>query len=189
MEKTSLVQVYGSQTAAYHHAFQVFLDHTDQKMNARRWLDRFVEGLPARQTLIDAGAGTGQTTSWLIDRFKTTVAIEPSPSLASEFRRTCPGARLLQEKILDAGPGVAADLVLCAHVLYYIDRSSWPAHLERMASWLTPGGALVVLLQNPETYCMRMLRHFLGERFELGPVAYQFRAQHGNHFDVECDLI
>jgi hypothetical protein len=56
-------------------------------------------------------------------------------------------------------------------VLYYIPQNEWEAHVRHMASWLTPEGALVLLLQNPDTDCMAMLSHFLGRCFDLGPVA------------------
>ena len=40
----------------YKQAFQIFLDHTNQKRNARTWLERVVKGLPNRRAFIDAGA-------------------------------------------------------------------------------------------------------------------------------------
>src|SRR5271170_6340770 len=95
MADVATVGVYDSQSVAYHHAFQVFLDHTDQKVNARRWLDDLVRALPMRRVFVDAGAGNGQVTSWFMDRFERTIAIEPSPSLSAELRRVCPGATVL----------------------------------------------------------------------------------------------
>ncbi len=183
------VRVYDSQSAAYHHAFQVFLDHTDQKVNARRWLDHLVQGLQARRVFLDAGAGNGQVTAWFLPQFERTIAVEPSPSLNAELRRACPGAEVLPVKILDAKPAVKCDLILCSHVLYYIDRREWQAHLERMASWLAAGGALVVVLQNHETDCMRMLEAFLGRRFDLAALAQEFEVQHGRQYQVERQLV
>ena len=88
MKDLSRVRVYDSQSVAYHQAFQAFLDHTDQKVNARRWLDGLVQSLPARRVFVDAGAGTGQVTAWFLEQFERTIAIEPSPSLSAELRRT-----------------------------------------------------------------------------------------------------
>jgi hypothetical protein len=51
---------FDSTGAAYKQAFQIFLDHTDQKRNARRWLQKIVDGLPNRRCFIDAGAGTAR---------------------------------------------------------------------------------------------------------------------------------
>ena len=75
------IQVFDSQGAAYKHAFQMFLQHTDQKRNARAWLQGFVEYLPVRGTLIDAGAGTGELTGWLAPWFRHSIAIEPNAYL------------------------------------------------------------------------------------------------------------
>ncbi len=171
MTESTLVAVYDSKSDAYHDAFGVFLRSTDQKTNARRWLDDFVAQIPQRRVLIDAGAGNGQVTAWLLARFERTVAIEPNPSLNADLRSACPSAEILSVPILKADPGCTGDLVLCSHVLYYIDQSDWEAHVRHMASWLGPAGSLILVLQNPDTDCMGMLNHFLGRRFDLGQVA------------------
>jgi SAM-dependent methyltransferase len=187
--RDAAVRAYDSQSEAYHQAFAVFLAHTDQKVNARAWLDRLVQTLPARRVFIDAGAGNGQVTAWLLDRFERTVAVEPSPSLSADLRRNCPGAEVLSVPILDANPSAKGDLVLCSHVLYYVARGEWLATVDRMASWLAPGGTLAIVLQNHETDCMRMLDAFRGQRFDLGALAREFEAAHGNRYRVEHHLV
>jgi SAM-dependent methyltransferase len=189
MSDIAKVRVYNSQSTAYHEAFQVFLDHTDQKVNARRWLDGLVQTLPARRVFLDAGAGNGQVTAWFLDQFERTIAIEPSPSLSAELRRTCPNAEVLPVPILEAQPAAQGDLILCSHVLYYIERSAWRANVARMASWLAPSGALVIVLQNHETDCMRMLHAFLGQRFDLAALAQELDAEHGQQYRVERQLV
>jgi len=189
MTAGSTIRVFDSQSGAYHKAFQVFLAHTDQKVNARRWLDNWVQSLAARRVLIDAGAGNGQVTQWFLDQFEQTIAVEPSPSLSAELRQTCPRAEVLAVPILDAQPSVPGDLILCSHVLYYIERETWLAHLDRMASWLAPGGVLVVVLQNHETDCMRLLERFHGQRFSLSELATDFEKEHGRRYRVECELV
>jgi SAM-dependent methyltransferase len=189
MSDGTRVRAYDSQSEAYHDAFQVFLDHTDQKTNARRWLDTLVQTLPGRQVFIDAGAGNGQVTAWFLDQFARTIAIEPSPSLSADLRRTCPGAEVLPVRILDASPPAPGDMILCSHVLYYIERREWLAHAARMASWLAPTGVLVIVLQNHDTDCMRMLEKFLGQRFDLEALAQEFGAAHGRHYQVERQVV
>ena len=146
MNDVAKVRAYDSRSVAYHQAFQVFLDNTDQKVNARSWLDGLVQSLPARRVLVDAGAGNGQVTAWFVDQFERTLAIEPSPSLSAELRIACPRAEVLPVRILEAQPSAQADLILCSHVLYYVDQSEWRPSLARMASWLAPNGKLVVVL-------------------------------------------
>lgn len=183
------VRAYDSQSAAYHDAFQVFLACTDQKRNARRWLDALVERLPQRRAFIDAGAGNGQVTAWYADKFGHTIAIEPSPTLSADLRRTCPSAHVLPVTILDAQPKLSADLILCAHVLYYIDRGEWLPALERLASWLSREGVLVVALQNHETDCMKLLESFHGQRFDLSAAAREFSERYGMDYDTELQLV
>jgi trans-aconitate methyltransferase len=189
MTDVARVRVFDSQGVAYHEAFQVFLAHTDQKVNARRWLDGLVQRLTNRRVFIDAGAGNGQVTAWFLDQFERTIAIEPSPSLSSELRQTCPRAEVLAVPILDARPAVLGDLVLCSHVLYYIERGAWLAHTDRMASWLAPGGVLVIALQNHETDCMRILEQFHGQSFSLAALAGEFEKEHGGRFRVQRELV
>src|SRR5262245_31401939 len=115
MNQIERVRAYDSASEAYHQAFQVFLDHTDQKANARRWLDSLVHSLPVRRVLVDAGAGNGKVTAWFLDQFEHTIAIEPSPSLCADLRQSCPSAEVLPLTILEAQPGVPGDLILCSH--------------------------------------------------------------------------
>jgi len=189
MHDPTTLAVYDSQSPAYHRAFQVFLDHTDQKDKARAWLDRLVASLPARGTFIDAGAGNGKVTAWYIPQFQRTLAYEPNDSLRQELREHCPGIEVFGDMILAAQPPVPGDFVLCSHVFYYIDVTTWAAHLEQLASWLAPAGVLVVALQNHETDCMKMLEHFFGKRFDLAGLARQFEAAQGTRFTTTLETV
>jgi SAM-dependent methyltransferase len=189
MSEPQRVQGYNSQGTAYHDAFSVFLAHTDQKLKAREWLDRLVQSLPRRQVFIDAGAGNGQVTAWFVDAFERTIAIEPNVSLRADLEKECPEAEVLADMILDANPSALGDLILCSHVMYYIDDAQWLPSLEHMTSWLSDEGVAVVVLQNHATDCMRMLEHFLGRRFELAALARRFEAVEGEDFRVEITTV
>ena len=189
MSDSDFVRVYDSQSEAYREAFKVFLSYTDQKVNAREWLRRFIQTLPHRQVLIDAGAGTGQLTSWIAPDFERTMAIEPSAYLREEFRKNFPDCQLFSGFITDVIPPEKADLVVCSHVLYYIDRVEWMSNLEALVSWLKPGGVALIILQNPQTDYNRMMDHFLGKRFDLAPLAQQFQQKRGEDFSVKCDIV
>ncbi|MBM7774571.1 SAM-dependent methyltransferase [Actinokineospora baliensis] len=158
-------------SAQYESPFATFLAHTDQKRQAARYLERVAEGLPRRAVLLDAGAGTGDTTAHLADRFERVIAIEPNAGLRAQLAGKVPGAEIIDVPILAAEPDTEADLVFCGHVLYYVDQDLWPAHLEALASWTAPEGECVVAMQNPNSDCMVMLREFGGPRFDLSRVA------------------
>ena len=166
-----------------------FLPIPTQKAKAREWLSGLVGGLPSRRLFIDAGAGNGKVTAWFVGDFERTVAIEPNPSLCDEFRRACPTAEVLPQKIMEADPSGLADLVLCSHILYYIDAAEWMPNLEKLVSWLAPYGALVVVIQNHDTDCMRMLSHFLGYRFNLPELGRRFEALWGNGYRVDIATV
>ena len=145
--------------------------------------------MPSWRVFIDAGAGNGQITSWFIEKFQRTIVIEPNPSFRDELRRTCLTAEVLPEMILEVHLPDLADLILCSHVFYHIDSAAWMPHLEKPMSWLSSDGMLVVVLQNHDTDCMRMLDYFSGQRFALSELARRFQAAQGNHYQVDFETV
>lgn len=183
------VEVYDSRSPAYHDAFKVFLAHTDQKARAREKLDHIVDGLPRKRVFIDAGAGNGKVTAWFAPTFEQTIALEPNASLRAELEQTCPDAEVLPHPVLEARPGRPGDLVLCSHVLYYIDDDEWMATIEKLASWVAPGGSLTVIIQHHNSDCMKMLDRFFDRHFNLEKTAEKFRRQNGSGFEVRFDTV
>ena len=45
------IRIFDSQGEAYKQAFQIFLHHTDQKRNAKRWLQEVVDQIAGTQGL------------------------------------------------------------------------------------------------------------------------------------------
>lgn len=134
-----------------------------------------MRSLPARRVFIDAGAGNGKVTAWFVEAFERTIAIEPNPHLRADFGCRGPSVEVLPDTILGATPSRPGDLVLCSHVLYYIEGDAWMEHVDRMTSWLAADGVLVAAIQNQDTDCMRMLDHFYGLRFDLRALAARLR--------------
>ncbi|MEV5680290.1 MULTISPECIES: class I SAM-dependent methyltransferase [unclassified Streptomyces] len=170
------VTAFDSQSSEYEKAFRMFLAHTEGKDSGSAHLASTVAALPRRGMFIDAGAGAGRATAALAGSFERVTAIEPSPHLRHRLVRACPQARVLADSIATAVPEETADLVLCEHVLYHVDTGQWLPTLERLASWTAPGGRTVVVLQNPDGDCMRMLRHFTGHRYDLRSLIAPFTA-------------
>ena len=188
MTQSEHVRVFDSQGEDYKRAFQVFLDSTDQKRNAKRVLQKLVEDLPVRNVFIDAGAGTGEVTKSFAPFFDRTIAIEPNAHLLAQLQDAIPQAEAMGTSILDANPQALGDLVLCSHTLYYIPASEWLPHLERLVEWTSPTGLTIIILQNRRTDCMTMLEHFFGHRFDLSGLAEAFRTKHGDRYDVRMTL-
>jgi hypothetical protein len=179
------IKVFDSSGEAYKRSFQVFLENTDQKARARRWLENFLTVLPRKRVLIDAGAGSGEVTAWLSPFFEKTIAIEPNPFLLKKLVALLPDADAVCKPILDAVPSTKADLVLCSHTFYYLASSTWMDHLERLLTWIEPTGSVIIVVQHHDTDCMRMLEHFCGLRFNLSTLADRVKAKHGNRYNMD----
>jgi len=188
MAEPRRVRSFASNSPEYRRAFQAFLDHTDQKAGAMAWLGREADSLTRRSVGIDAGAGAGTLTRWLLPRFGTVVAIEPNPSLVADLRAACPDAVVIPDVIAAAEPPSQGDFILCSHVFYYVPRAEWAPTLQAMKSWLAPGGVLAVALQNPGTDCMRMVDHFIGGRFDLDELRRATEAE-GDFYETRVETV
>ncbi len=188
MGEPELIQVFDFQSEAYKRAFQIFLDHTDQKRNAIRFLQGIVDDLPNRNVFIDAGAGNGELTRAFAGAFHRTIAIEPNGFLLTQLKQALPQVESIAASILAADPEAKADFVLCSHALYYIPAEEWLTNLERLVSWTSPNGVTVIVAQNHATDCMAMLDHFFGCRFDLHRLAEAFREKHGTRYQVAITL-
>lgn len=184
------VKVFQSDTEDYHYAFQTFLDHTDQKHMANEWLEDFITRLPQKNLFVDAGAGNGKLTAWLLGYFNRTIALEPNPSLCRELSKHCLKAEVQQATILNGKvEPEAADFILASHVFYYIPREEWLPDVSRLASWLSAQGSLVVILQNSHTDCMNMLRHFHKKSFNLHELGDEFKTMQYARYHVNMDTV
>lgn len=186
---TNTVKVFNSDTEDYHRAFQCFLDHTDQKHKAKEWLDKFVGNLPRRRIFVDAGAGNGKVTAWYTNHFEDTIALEPNPSLFDDLCEACPDAEVHPDTILGSKLKTDADFVLASHVFYYIPKEEWIPNLERLSSWLSNEGSLVVMIQNAGTDCMAMLKHFHKKSFDLNELASGYKSMHSKTHDIKLETV
>ncbi|MFE4976098.1 class I SAM-dependent methyltransferase [Kitasatospora sp. NPDC056651] len=175
------VRVLDVTSADYRRAFELFLAGTDEKPITHARLGEIAAALPHRRVLLDLGAGDGRTTAYLGRSFGRTIAVEPSAAMREKLRTACPDALVLPEPLDRVRPPEPADLVHLSHVLYYVPEPDWPDTVGRALDWTAPGGTLLVVLQNPESPCMRMAAHFTGVRYDLGPLADRLRERHPEH--------
>jgi len=87
-------------------------------------VERLLEFVKPDQTVLDVGAGGGRLALPIALKCRSLVAVEPSASMASVLTQQAQesgieNVSVVQEEWQDAGVD-AADVVLCAHVLYTI---------------------------------------------------------------------
>jgi ubiquinone/menaquinone biosynthesis C-methylase UbiE len=101
--------------------------------------------------LLDVGAGPGLITSPLSKHFDHIGLVEPDPVYCLEA----------VQKVLSTGNLVTAyngmweaaqfgdqqfDLIICAHVLYFVAPENWDDFIQKMVPHIAPGGRMAIVL-------------------------------------------
>lgn len=189
MKTDKSLETFDSLGSRYERAFKLFLANTDQKVRARVRLEELVGSLARRENFIDVGAGTGILTQWLADHFHQSIGIEPNLTLTEDFKKNCPGIELITDAIDRVNLPAMGDLVLCSHVFYYLDKNTWMDTIQKLSSWVSPDGMFVNILQNPQSDCMKMLRHFMKHSFDLPGTMEEFEKSHGDRYRVTIKTV
>ncbi len=106
---------------------------------------RFVRGLAPGSRVLEVGAGDGKLVAMMREAGLDAHGIDPSPA-------ACAAARAIGVDVANVGVGEAElepaseDAVVLWHALEHLDDPA--AALERIRSWLRPGGTLVVAVPN-----------------------------------------
>lgn len=98
---------------------------------------------------VEIGAGSGQATAALLERFDQVIAIEPDARMAERLPRL-PGLSVLNLSA-EAAPIRAgcADAIVAATALHWLDAER---ALPRIASWLRPGGVFYAFAYRPALF-------------------------------------
>jgi hypothetical protein len=184
------INVYESHSNQYVQAFELYLRHSSEQQKTIQWLKQLVERLPSKRLFVDAGAGQGLKTEPLANMFEQTIAIEPNQLLRQQLQQRCPQIEIDPNSIMQAQilPG-SADLVLCAHVFYFIAQEKWLEHLDRLASWLAPDGVIVVILAHPCADCMQIYEDFYTQNFDLAALGNLFQSERSDAYQVEIERL
>ena len=127
-------------------------------------------GTGALGTVLEVGCAEGHFTEKLAKRAKRVIALDIS-TVALERARKRASAAFIEADLMTWEPGVFApfDAIVLGDVLYYLDRpgvtEEFTALFARVASWLRPGGRL--LLAHGYAGDKEFVhRRFFRERFE-----------------------
>ena len=122
--------------------------------------DQAVSLLPARAcTVIDAGCGTGRWAEMLVQRGHRVIGIEQSPEMVRQIEARSLGRSftLLQESMetVAVAPNCADAVFAMGSVQFTAD----PARqIARFASWVRPGGVLVVYVDSLVALVLELMR-------------------------------
>lgn len=100
--------------------------------------------------VLEVGCAEGHFTEKLIGRSSSVLAVDISAVALARARKRAPRAVFVEADLMSWEPGAEApfDAVIVADVLYYLDRvgvrAEFSALFPRIASWLKPGGCLLL---------------------------------------------
>ncbi len=124
-------------------------------------IGEIIAGLGKRERFLDIGAGGGDLTIPISQAFGETVIVEPNEKQGAMFRRRYPYVRICNELWEDADFGAQRfDLILCSHVLYYIEEDKWLPAIDKMYRHLEEGGVIAIVLQSPVGDVARFFKQF-----------------------------
>ncbi len=100
--------------------------------------------------VLEVGCAEGHFTAKLKNRSSRLIAVDISAVALARARLRVPSAVFIEADLLSWQPGVEAsfDVIIIGDVLYYLDRpgvgGEFAALFSRIASWLRPGGRLLL---------------------------------------------
>lgn len=97
---------------------------------------------------LDVGAGPGFVTQEFVEAFDWTIALDPNPCYAKNYRNLSNNYGEFKNQNFEfAAFDRRFDFILCSHVLYHIPQRNWKKFVQKMRHLLTKNGrALVVII-------------------------------------------
>ena len=112
-------------------------------------LQRLIDVLEPGASVLDVGCGAGVPVTAALDRIADVVGVDLSPVQIEQARRNVPAARFLVGDVMEQDFERASfDAVVAFYALFHLPREEQRLLLERVASWLRPGGHLLATVAN-----------------------------------------
>ena len=148
--------------------FDLFVSTTDEYSQLLPLLEESVLSRLARtDALLDVGAGPGLITLPLSTHFDHIGIVEPDPVYCLEAARK----GLSTGKMVTAFSGAwhdahfgeqQFDLIVCAHVLYFVAEEEWDRFIQKMVPLLAPGGRIAIVMVTKSDGTNELIRRVLG---------------------------
>ncbi|RYZ17375.1 MAG: class I SAM-dependent methyltransferase [Myxococcaceae bacterium] len=106
--------------------------------------DRLLPQLPTSPTLLDVGAGSGKVAEKLARHFASLTLLEPNPEQIAPFQHE--KARIHLKSLDGFHSPDTYELVVCSHVLYHVPPPEWGRFIDRLLSFVRPGGCCLLAM-------------------------------------------
>jgi len=108
----------------------------------REYLQKFLEGVAPRSTLLSAACGAGRYDGMLLEAGHSVVGIDQSAGMLARAREHFPEARYEKIGLQEMNFREAFDGVICMDAMEHVCPEDWPGILRRFREALKPGGVL-----------------------------------------------
>ena len=105
---------------------------------------RILPHLPKQRALLDVGAGSGKVAERLAPHFGSLTLLEPNQNQIAGLKLD--KARILLEPLERYPSSEQYELVVCSHVLYHVPLSEWGGFIDRLLTFVRPGGYCVIVM-------------------------------------------
>ncbi|WNG44018.1 class I SAM-dependent methyltransferase [Archangium minus] len=116
--------------------------------------ERVLPRLPKQPALLDVGAGSGKVAERLAPHFSSLTLLEPNQAQLAGLKLK--KAKILLEPLERYHSPETYELVLCSHVMYHVPLSDWGEFIDRLLTFVRPGG-----------YCLLLMAAARGPTYEL----------------------
>jgi len=112
-----------------------------------RYLDRLDELVVPGSAVLDLGCGNGLPTAARLARRHRVTGVDISPGQIAAARANVPGATFVAADMTELElPAESFSAAVALYSILHVPREEHAALLDRIASWLAPGGVLVAAL-------------------------------------------
>ncbi|MFP2903650.1 class I SAM-dependent methyltransferase [Pyxidicoccus sp. 3LFB2] len=105
---------------------------------------RLLPRMPKQPTLLDVGAGSGKVAERLAPHFESLTLLEPNRDQISRFKHE--KAKVFLEPLEQYHSPEKNELVLCSHVMYHVPLSDWGGFIDRLLTFVSPGGYCIIVM-------------------------------------------
>ncbi|QSQ25506.1 class I SAM-dependent methyltransferase [Pyxidicoccus parkwayensis] len=106
--------------------------------------ERVLSHLPKQPTLLDVGAGNGKVAERLAPHFSALTLLEPNQNQIAGLQLA--KAKVLIEPLEHHHSSETYDFVLCSHVMYHVPHADWAGFIDRLLSFVKPGGFCMLVM-------------------------------------------